>query len=243
MLYPFLSDEHELDHFAQAVLPDVGEEECFLLMLCARRKYLTPEERERLRLGEAASLRREVVADRGQLLHKVKELCVPRGLYRDRGGEPIPEHAFAVYVTPNPRSYRKAAVEVISRLARGLAEGRTGRLDSLVKTEIHRAVSRKLFLDLDVDPGPGDSWEDAVRQARAILGATPVHVIRTRSGAHLLARTRELDRTVKKAFHQQLRQLSAAMAGMIEIRGDAMVPVPGTTQGGAVPVLLRDEPR
>ena len=73
-----------------------------------------------------------------------------------------------------------------------------------------------------------------------MLGATPVHVIRTRSGAHVLVRTGEVDRAVKATFYARLRELGGRMEGLLEIRGDAMVPVPGTTQGGATPALLRE---
>jgi hypothetical protein len=239
MLYPFLRDERELEAFAEAVLPDVSADECFLLMLCARRKYLSDQEKARLVLGEAASLRREVVSDRGRLLGKVKELCVGRGLYQDRNGLTIPDHAFAVYVTPNPRSYRKAAVRMIAELAEGLAEGRPLPLERLVKTQLHRAVSRKVYLDLDIDPAGGDDWQAIAARVREVLGATPAHLIRTRTGAHVLARTGELDPAVKRTFYQRLRELGGSMEGLLEIRGDAMVPVPGTTQGGAMPLLVR----
>src|SRR5205809_284399 len=113
MQYDFLRDERELECFANKVLPEVTADECFILMLCARRKYLSEDEKAQLVLGEAASVRREIVSERAKLLHKVKELCVGSGLYKDRNGHPIPEHAFAVYITPNPRSYKKAAVQVI----------------------------------------------------------------------------------------------------------------------------------
>jgi hypothetical protein len=239
MLYDFLRDERELESFAETVLPEVTPDECFLLMLCARRKYLTDEEKAHLVLGEAASVRREVVNHRGKLLHKVKELCVPSGLYRDKNGCPIPPHAFAVYVTPNPRSARKAAVTMIAALAKALAQGRPLRLESLVKTQLHRAVGRKIYLDLDVDPAGADDWQAVVAQARLILGQTPAHVVRTRSGAHVLVQTRQLDKAVKRTYYRQLRELGARMNGLLEIRGDAMVPVPGTSQGGTTALLLR----
>lgn len=239
MLYNFLRDERELTLFAESVLPEVEADECFLLMLCARRKYLTEEEKARVQLGEAKSLRREVVTDRGKLLHKVKELCVPSGLYKDRDGHPIPPHAFAVYVTPNPRSTRKAAVRMIANLAEGLAEGRPLRLESLMKTLVHGSVSRKIYLDLDVDPAGEDDWQLIVTQIKTILGETPTHVVQTCNGAHVLVQTRHLDRVVKRTFYKQLQELSKGMEGLVEIRGDAMVPVPGTTQGGATPLLVR----
>jgi hypothetical protein len=239
MLYDFLRDEGELTAFAESILPDVEADECFLLMLCARKKYLTEDEKAQLVLGEADSLRREVVSERGKLLHTLKELCVPCDLYKDQNGRPIPPHAFAVYITPNPRSYKKAAVRMIADLAERLAEGRALRLESLMKTQIHRAVSRKVYLDLDVDPAGGDDWQRIVARAQAILGQTPTHVIRTRNGAHVLVRTQQLDKAVKRTFYKQLKELSGGMDGLVEVRGDAMVPVPGTTQGGATPLLLR----
>jgi hypothetical protein len=239
MLYDFLRDERELESFAETVLPELTEDECFLLLLCARRKYLTEEEKEQMVLGEAASVRREVVSQRGKLLHKVKELCVASGLYNDRNGRLIPPHAFAVYITPNPRSFKKAAVQTIAELAAGLAQGRPLRLDSLVKTQIHRAVSRKIYLDLDVDPAGTDDWQAVVAKAKTILGETPSHVIRTRSGAHVLVQTQHLDKAVKRTFYKQLQELGEEMDGLLEIRSDAMVPVPGTSQGGATALLLR----
>ena len=239
MLYDFLRDERELGSFVETVLPDVKADECFLLMLCARRKYLTEDEKTRLVLGENAALRREVVSERGKLLHRVKELCVPTGLYKDRNGCPIPQHAFAIYVTPNPRSNKKAAVGTIAELAEALAQGRPIRLESLVKTQLHRAVSRKIYLDLDVDPAGADQWQGIVAKARAILGQTPTHVIQTRTGAHVLVRTQQLDRLVKQTFYRQLQELRGQMEGLLEIRGDAMVPVPGTSQGGAAALMLQ----
>jgi hypothetical protein len=239
VLYDFLRDERELQAFVDLVLPEVTPSECFVLLLCARKKYLTEGEKVDFILGEADSLRREVVGDRGKLLHKVKELCVPSGLYKDRNGRPLPPHAFAVYLTPNPRSYKKAAVRTIAELAEGLAEGRPLRLESLVKTQIHRAASRKVYLDLDVDPAGRDDWQAVVASVKAILGETPAHVIRTRNGAHVLVPTRHLDKAVRQTFYKQLQGLGAGMDGLLEIRGDAMVPVPGTAQGGATPLLLR----
>jgi hypothetical protein len=238
MLYEFLRDDAEVESFCDLVLPEVSPDECFVLMLCARRKYLSEDEKARLVLGEAASVRREVVKDRKKLLHKVKELCVPSGLYKDRSGALIPSHAFAVYVTPSPRSYKKAAVATITELARGLAEGRALRLDSLIKTQLHRAVSRRMYLDVDVDPSGADDWRAVVVHAKAILGNTPSHVIQTRSGAHVLVPTQHLDKAVRRTFYQQLQELGKSMEGLLELRGDAMVPVPGTTQGGATARLL-----
>jgi hypothetical protein len=240
MLYHFLQDEAELNAFVDEVLPETTPDECFVLMLCVRKKYLSQEEKARLVLDEGDALRREVVHDKRKLAHQVKELCVPRGLYKDRNGTAVPEHALAVYLTANPRSYSRAAVEMIATLAERLRRGQPVRLDSLVKTQIHRCVSRKVYLDVDVDPASGDDLLATVAAVRTILGQTPLHVIRTRSGSHVLVQTKHMDPAVKKTFYKQLQDLSDSMEGMLEIRGDSMVPIPGTFQGGAVPRLLPD---
>jgi hypothetical protein len=239
MLYNFLQSEEELRYFSDVVLPDLGEDECLVLMLCARRKYLTAAEKAELVLGDNAVLRREIVSAKAKLPLKVKELCTARDLYRDRNGRTIPEHGLAVYLTSNPRSHRKAAVQTITELVERLVQHRPFHLDSLVKTQIHRAISRKVYLDLDLDPAGGDDVEAVLGRIRAILGATPCHVIRTRSGAHVLVQTQHIDAAVKRTFYRQLKELGQSLEGLLEIRGDALVPVPGTFQGGAMPYVVR----
>ena len=53
MNYNFLNDEQELADFIDHHLPEPTEDECFLVILAARRKYLKPEEKEAVQLGGA----------------------------------------------------------------------------------------------------------------------------------------------------------------------------------------------
>ncbi len=109
-----------------------------------------------------------------------------------------------------------------------------------MKTEIHRSASRQPYLDRDVDAAGNDDVAAVVRDIRGILGKTPLAVVRTRGGAHVLVKRRQLDPAVKASFYGELQALGQRLDGLLEIRGDAMVPVPGSSQGGAVPRLLRE---
>src|SRR5262249_32643560 len=60
-------------------------------------------------------------------------------------------------------------------LAEGLAEGRPLPLERLGKTQLHPAVSRKGYLDLDIDPTRGDDWQAVAAPGRGGRGPTPRH--------------------------------------------------------------------
>ena len=241
MNYDFIKDEEELQRFIEGVVPELEAEESFLLLLGARKKYLREEERDRFVLTGTDVFRREVISKKEDIRSRVEELCVRRGLYRDRKGNPLPEHCFSFYLTINPRSQRKAAVALVKEIADRLYNGQSIRLERMAKSQLHQAVSRKIFLDLDVDPSGSDDAMGVVHQIRSVLGSTPHQVIKTRTGAHVVVQTKRLDPGVKQTFYRDVQAISRSMEGEIEVRGDAMLPLPGTSQGGVAPRWVQFE--
>ena len=237
--YAFVPDPAELAAFVDAVVPDLTEDEALILQLMARRKYLRGDEAAGLSFGDTVVLRRVVVRRKERVVSRARELSVERGLYTDRDGRPIPDHAFAVYLTLNPRSQRKAALATLKELADGLYEGRPVRADVAAVSQLHKSPSRKPFLDFDIDLGDGDDLDAVVAAVQAALGATPTHVVETRGGAHLLVRTREIDPAVKKSFYRDIAEIGKGIEGEIETQSDGLIPLPGTTHGGVVPRLRR----
>ena len=235
--YDILRDRAEVQRFTDIVVPDLDEDEALVLLLMARRKYLSVEEQDALSLGNSVVLRRDTLSRKDQLLPRVRELVAERGAFTDRDGRPLPEHAFGVYLTLNPRSHRKAAVATIKDLADRLYEGGRIRVDEVAASHLHKAVSRKPYLDFDIDLGDGDSLDATLADIAASLGSTPHHVIETRGGAHVVVPTQRLDPAVKKSFYGDVTSLGARMNGEIEVQNDAMVPVPGTCHGGTMPRL------
>ena len=239
MTYDLLPSPDDLRAFVGAVVPDLTDDEALLLFLNARAKYLSDDERRALAMPSTLILRREVIARKEQITERVAHFCIREGHYTDRDGRPIPEHALAVYLTPNPRSQRKAALATLKALADGLFEDRPLRVVRTAVSSLHTSVSRKTYLDLDLDLGDGDDLDGLLARVREALGNTVAPVVHTRGGAHVLVETKTLDPAVKKTFYREIQEISGAMAGEIEIRSDTMVPVPGTRQGGAVVRLAR----
>ena len=241
MNYDFIKDEEELQRFIDGVVPELEAEESFLLILGARKKYLNEAEQSDFALTGTDVFRREVISKKENIRPRVEELCVEQGLYRDRKGKPLPEHCFSVYLTINPRSQRKAAVALAKEIADRLYDGQRIRLERMAKSQLHKAISRKIFLDLDVDPTGGDDAMEVVHQIRSVLGSTPHQVIKTRTGAHVIVQTKRLDPSIKKTFYRDIQTISRRMEGEIEVRNDAMLPLPGTSQGGVAPKWIQFE--
>lgn len=230
--FNFLQDIEQLQNFIK-ILPELQDNECFILLLMARKKYLP--ENHPASIGNTQMIRREIVTDKSKLIRKIKELNTEKDLYLDKNAIIIPEQALAIYLTVNPRSYHKAMVEVAKTLIEHLSQGTTIRLDSMVKTALQSHFNRKIFLDIDVDIKAQDNLEELLQKIMIILDNIPVFIIKTKNGAHILLNKKHLSSQVKKTFYKDLENLSETMAGEIELKSDALVPIPGGYQGGFIP--------
>jgi hypothetical protein len=239
-MYDFIPDEAALAEFIGAVVPDLEDEEAFVLLLKARKKYLSAEERERVTIRDSLPFRQEVVNQKENLVRRIKEFAADGSLFTDKNGVQIPHHSFCVYLTMNPRSQRRAAVETVKKLTDLIHNRQRISLVSMVKSEIHRAPSRKIFLDLDIDPEEGDDLDAIIAKVKAILRGSTMYLIKSSTGAHILVKTAEIDPDIKKTFYQEIKVVSDAMHGAIDIKGDNMLPLPGTSQGGRVPRWIKD---
>ena len=235
--YDFLRDDAEVQAFVDRVVPDLDDDEALVLLLMARRKYLSPEEREAFSLGDTVVLRRETLSRKEDLAQRVRRLSAHHGAYVDRDGRPLPEHVFGVYLTANPRSQRKAALATLKELADQLYDSQRIRVEQVAASQLHKAASRKPYLDFDVDVADDDDLDVIVEEIQSCLGTTPCHVIETRGGAHVVVPTKQIDPAVKKSFYQAIAAIGKRMAGEIEVQNDAMLPVPGTWHGGVTPRL------
>jgi hypothetical protein len=233
-----IRDEAMLKHFIDW-LPELGADEVFFLALQARRKYLPT-----LKGGDKTQLRRFASTKR-RLFDRIRQLESPVGSYTADDGTPIPDEGLALYITPNPRSLRKATFESIKALA-GLLQHPRQDLEphSEVLRQIHKAKSRTAFVHFDLDlptgePGDADAakcaWtlDEIWNKTTAVIGEKAVEIIRTRGGCHVLI-TPDLVRSDTKKWyaivHQELN---------CDQVGDIMLPVVGCCQGGFVPHFYR----
>jgi len=225
MNYKIITDEQKLDEFI-SFLPDIEDTEVYYLCLFGRHKYAAefPNTKDSGQLARIASRK-------GDLKEKIRRLETPVGSY-SRDGAVAPQEALAVYIGLNPRSLAKANKKLLIELATRISEGDLNFYPiSAATTEIHRATSRKFFVDFDYD------HVDPVEQLPKIKEILPdgaYKVLKTRGGFHLIVELAKMNTPKRKDWHKQLASLPNC-----DVRGtNNLTPVPGCTQGGFTPYFL-----
>jgi hypothetical protein len=225
--YKIITDEAKLDAFI-SFLPDIIDTEVYYLCLFGRHKYASefPNAKDQGQLARIASRK-------GDLKEKIRRLESPVGSY-SRDGSVAPQEALAVYIGLNPRSLPKANKNLLITLATRIAEGDTTfNPITVATTEVHRATSRKFFVDFDYDEVEPDEHLPRIKD---ILPAEAYRVLKTRGGFHLIVELEKV-KTVKNNWHMALSALRKC-----DVRGtNNLTPVPGCTQGGFSPYFLEKQ--
>jgi hypothetical protein len=160
--------------------------------------------------------------------NRIKHLEVEVGTYFTRDGKPIPLEALSLYISVNPRSHVLATKESLKMLADYLTKPYDGyRLDQDVISCIQKACGNKVYMDLDFD---NVDLYSTLEQAWKYINTSCLTVVKTRGGFHLLVRLEDIHPDMKKSWYQGLTSLPG-----VDVRGDNLIPVPGTTQGGFMP--------
>lgn len=225
MNYKIITDEEELRAFIDW-LPDLGPDETYYLCLFARNKYCKNVKQ----ISSDKAQMKRFTSNKERMFEKIKQLEVPLGSYTQKGNV-IPQEALALYITPNPRSFEKAAKASLIHLAHLITKPYQGwHPHQEVMSEIQKACSRKVFFDLDYD------HKDIVSTLTEInkgLNQEAYHVIETRGGFHVLVRLNMIQPKYVKTWYNHVTKI-----GGLDIRGDNMIPVPGTHQGGYTPYFI-----
>jgi len=225
--YMVVMDQDELDKFI-GWLPDTKKGETYYFSLLARNKYMRD-----LGIGTMKSDKHQCarwVAGKDRMLLKLLQTESPIGSYAVKGLE-VPQEALAAYVTVNPRSHVKAAKLALKRLADVVADGEDNPnvyQESL--TALHKAMSRKVFVDIDFD---GVVLGHTLARLRGKINPGCLSVVTTRGGFHLLVELGKVDGQYVETWYRDVASLPGA-----DIIGDNMLPIPGTYQGGYIPRLL-----
>lgn len=210
-------------------LPVLQEGECYYVSLMARNKYL-PNRKD---LPARAHIKRFDARDKTRLYEKVAQLEVEQGryvYYTSGGPVSIPQESLALYITPNPRSYEKAAKQAAINLVNLITSPYNGyNPHSEVMSEIQKACSRKIYFDLDYD---GTKWADFKAKVAGKINLDSLQVLVTRGGFHVLVELAKVEERYRKYWYQTL----SAVAGC-DVRGDNLIPVPGCVQGDFIPCL------
>lgn len=222
MNYKLITDEQELKRFIDW-LPELNRDECYYIALFCRKKYTDKLKSDKLQL-------KRVTCKKENIFNKIKQMECEIGSYTDKG-EPIPSEAMCLYITPNPRSFEKAAKNLAKKLIDLCFNEYNGyNPQAEAMNVIQTACSRTVFMDFDFDH---TTIDDLKGQILECVNEECVNFVETHGGFHLLIKVDKIDAKYFKSYYNSIVKLPYA-----DKRGDGLLPIPGTFQGGFTPRLI-----
>ncbi len=229
MNYTIITDEIKLKEFIEW-LPELLPNEKYYLALFSRKKYI--KDINIKHTADKSQLKR-FTSDKTKLFNKIKQLEVPYGTYT-LGEIIIPQESLALYITINPRDMYKATINTMVKLAESIRDSNVimnPQQEAL--SEIHKSKGRTCYLDFDIDEQNEEVLLELITQIKTYVNEDAVTWLRTRGGLHVLVYLSKVTHEYKKGFYQGISSLS-----QVDQKGDLLIPVPGTFQGGFTPCFV-----
>lgn len=227
-----IKDEQETINFIHKVIKLLENDEVYLTLLCARKKYC-----DTITSSEEI-LSREIIRhnDVDKILRKFKKSSITEDVYVDKNNNVIPEEALALYVLLDPRSTLKAYGEfnksINEWMLNNLRDSNTvltqnlslyRRIDLKLFSAIHKSRSRPIYFIIDIDKKDSDLLNSII----SVDSIKPyiIWISETHGGYHVILHRNNI--TGGYIHNLQRNQLKD-----IEILREPMTPIPGTLQGG-----------
>jgi hypothetical protein len=243
-----IHNEDEVKRFVRMLAP-LENHEMYFVSLSARNKYLTEDERREYSLGRTEMFNRRMVKNSKhssledtyvRVLRSME--CDERG-YLTRNGKPIPSKTLIAYALINPSDGFEAARQFSQQVLHQAFEEHTedamsffGHIDSKLNNNLQAATKRKVWIDIDFDVPHKyrHALEEFLKELRSL--GVEAHPISTKSGFHVLLKKE----TLKFNYVQLVKNYDDWLNVEIDsektveaiINRNAMIPIPGTIQGG-----------
>lgn len=232
MNYQIITDENLLDEFISSFLKPCSPDETYYCCLFARSKYAKNEDGSNKfpHIKTDKNQLKRFLATPNTLKLKIKQLEVPFGAYITKDGEPIPQEALALYITPNRRSQKKAMFKLMKRLIDiQESNGQGFNINAEAISAVQKSKSKTDWIDFDID-----SKDIDISSIENVLPLGTYKILETRGGYHIM-----IDRDkVKKSNAPKNWYIVLGQMFEIDQSGDNMIPMVGTYQGGFTPKFI-----
>ncbi len=204
------------------------EFEIFCVNLFARSKYC----KDITHISSDKQQIRRIVTKKEYLFEKIQQLECPVGSYKQNGNE-IPQEALALYITVNPRDLMKGSLNLFKKLVDVVVgkEYNGHNQYQMALSEIQKAVSRKIYYDLDFDEA---DMTETLTKINELINEDCYRVLKTRGGFHVIIELSKVDTNNHKFWFKSVTKLTGC-----DPNRDIMLPVCGTYQGGFTPHFVK----
>lgn len=232
-VYTIIKNEGELQSYVDS-LPDLGEGFKYYICLFARKKYGGTEGLK----SDKGQLKR-VVASKGLIIKKLRQMEIPLGRY-DINGLEINQESLVVYISANPRDLHRASLEMASAITLRVARNQPYKSPHTEAFNIIQTTGKKLFLNLDLDFKEGcEISPDTIKiWLRGKVNEQAYRLIRTRGGYHLIIEYSRIDKSYVKSYYLRLQDTEGLPMSVDFSNGDGFTPIPGCVQGDFVPKVV-----
>ncbi len=157
---------------------------------------------------------------------------IPLGAYTCKEGEIKQEHLVAC-IKPNPRCFRKLNYYLQLQLTENFNSNKNFHFikRDLYSLAQNKKTRDKYFVDFDVDIDSSDPLKTDLlwQQMHTFVNLSAVTIVNTKGGYHILVMLDKVLPKFKNTFYQEVSKYADAA-------GDQLIPIPGTTHGGFVPI-------
>jgi hypothetical protein len=223
MNYRIIEDEYLLRGFIDW-LPELKDDEKYYISLFARSKYC-----KNSGLKNDKQQIRRTTSNKEFLYDKIKQMECEIGSYK-QNGVAIPQESLVIYINPNPRSMELAAKKGVIELIKLTQEKYSGYNPYNFMLNFAQTCSkRKLFCNIDFD---NVDLEQTKEKINNLINTECLTYLITRGGFHVLVEYSKIEDKYIKSWYKNIMSLDG-----VDVKGDELMPIPGTYQGGFIPYL------